>query len=309
MIAPSTKAPEMNLEPLDIDNLLDELHEYHAIYSPLFCRREQQERAEKYTHGLALDIPRKAIEPMVLALEGADQNAVRGMQHFISEGAWDDMVILERHWREVDKDLGDEDGVFILDGSGFAKQGSESVGVKHQYCGELGKVANCQVGVFLGYASDKGHTLLDRRLYLPKEWVEDEEFAERRAKCGVPEEIEFKTKPELGWEMVERLRQEGNLRGRWLACDTAYGQNPDFLDKVADETELWYYAEVPCNTRVWVERPATEVPEWSGQGRKPTREQLVEGEPEAQKVEAIAGNGLPTSGLAALSKRAVKAPS
>lgn len=288
MRAPSTQTPEMNLEPVDVDDLLDELHEYHAIYSPLFGRREQREQAEKYMHGLALDIPRKAIEPMVLALDGADQNGVRATQHFISEGAWDDEPILKRHWQEVDEDLGDEDGVFILDGSGFAKQGSESVGVKHQYCGELGKVANCQVGVFLGYTSEKGHTLLDRRLYLPEEWVEDEEFAERREKCGVPEDVEFETKPELGWEMVEELCEEDTLRGRWLACDTVFGQDPDFLDKVANQTDLWYYAEVPCDTRVWLERPATEVPEWSGRGRKPTREQLVEGEPKAQEVEAIA---------------------
>ena len=96
-------------------------------------------------------------------------------------------TILKRHWREVDETLGDEDGVLTLDGSDFLKQGKESVGVKRQYCGEVGKRANCQAGVFLGYASQLGYTLLDRRLYLPKEWVEDDDFAERRQKCGVPD--------------------------------------------------------------------------------------------------------------------------
>ncbi len=283
--------PEMKLEPQDIDHLLDELREYHTIYSPLFCRREQRERSGAYLNGLLLDIPSKAIEPMILALEGADSNAIRATQHFISEGAWGNEAILKRHWQEVDKDLGDEDGVHILDGSDFPKQGDNSVGVKRQYCGQLGKVANCQAGVFLGYASRKGYTLLGRRLYLPEEWVGDEAYAERRQKCGVPEDIEFKTKPELGWEMIEAAREEGTLRGRWLACDEAFGRDTAFLDKV-NKIELWYYAEVPHDTRVWLERPATAVPEWSGKGRKPTRERLVESEPPAQEVAAVGDGGV-----------------
>ena len=91
-------------------------------------------------------------------------------------------MILTRHWSEVEVTLGDEDGVLILDGSDFLKQGKESVGVKRQYCGEVGKRANCQAGVFLGYASHLGYTLVDRRLYLPIEWVEEETFDERRKK-------------------------------------------------------------------------------------------------------------------------------
>ena len=279
--------PEMNLEPQDIEHLVDELREYHAIYSPLFYRREQREWSEKYLNGLLSDIPNKAIEPMILALAGADPNAIRATQHFISEGAWGDETILKRHWQEVDEDLGEEDGVFTLDGSDFPKQGNNSVGVKRQHCGQLGKVANCQAGVFLGYASGKGYTLLDRRLYLPEEWVEGEAYAERRQKCGVPEDIEFKTKPERGREMIEAVCEEGTLRGRWLACDEAFGRDTAFLDKVAG-IQLWYYAEVPHNTRAWLERPATAVPEWSGRGRKPTRERLVEGEPPAQEVAVIA---------------------
>jgi len=113
----------MNLEPQDIDHLVDELREYHAIYSPLFTRREQRERSETYLNGVLLDIPNKAVEPMILVLEGADPNAIRATQHFLSEGAWSDESILKRHWQEVDEDLGEEDGVFILDGSDFPKQG------------------------------------------------------------------------------------------------------------------------------------------------------------------------------------------
>src|SRR5918998_3870396 len=234
-IQPIETAPTLDLVPEDLEALVDELKAYHAIYSPLFQRREQREWSEKYLHGLLLELPRKSIEPMVLALQGANRNAVRAMQQFLSEGAWDDDAILRRHWQEVDADLGDAEGVLTLDGSDFPKQGTESVGVKRQYCGELGKRANCQAGVFLGYASVHGYTLLDRRLYLPQEWVEDAAYAERRAACGVPAEISFTTKPMLGWAMMEAVHKAGSLRCRWVTCDEAFGRDTALLDKIAAE--------------------------------------------------------------------------
>ena len=191
-------APVLNLKPEDVEGLWEELEAYHRIYRPLFGRREQREWSKKYLMGLLMQLPRKSVEPMVLAIEGADENAVRAMQQFISEGAWEDAVLLGQHWREVDQDLGEAEGVLTLDGSDFHKQGKESVGVKRQYCGELGKRANCQAGVFVGYSSSHGYALLDRRLYLPREWVEDAVYAERRVKCGVPPALTFKTKIELG---------------------------------------------------------------------------------------------------------------
>jgi SRSO17 transposase len=284
---PVETAPTLELAPDDIAALLDELEAYHAIYSPLFQRREQREWSAKYLHGLLLELPRKSIEPMVLALEGANRNAVRAMQQFLSEGAWDDDAILRRHWQEVDADLGDADGVLTLDGSDFPKQGTESVGVKRQYCGELGKRANCQAGVFLGYASPHGYALLDRRLYLPEEWVTDDAYAERRQACGIPDDIAFTTKPMLGWAMIEALHQASSLRCRWVACDEGFGRDSALLDKI-DGLGLWYFAEVPHDTRAWLERPATAIPPWSGRGRKPTREQLVLDAPEPQTVVQIA---------------------
>ncbi len=282
--------PELNLTPQDLGGLLGQVQEYQEIYKPLFQRREQREKSERYLYGLlSPEVKDKAIEPMMLRLEGDNQNEIRAMQHFISEGAWDDDAVLMRHWQEVAKDLGDKEGVFTLDGSDFAKQGDESVGVKRQWCGELGKKANCQAGVFLGYASQKGYTLLHRRLYLPEEWVEDEAYADRRQKCGVPAEITFQTKPTLGTEMLKKVLQEGTLPGRWLACDEAFGQSPAFLDQVAD-LGLWYYAEVPHRTRVWLNRPTTYVPAWSGRGRKPTCARLVDGATDPQEVGAIAAS-------------------
>ncbi len=294
-------APVLDLTPQDIDGLLDELNSYHAIFSPLFKRPEQREWSQTYLHGLLLELPRKSIEPMMLALRGADRNAIRAMQQFVSEGAWDDTAILHRLWSEIDADLGDDDGVLLLDGSDFPKQGSESVGVKRQYCGQLGKTANCQAGVFLAYASQQGYTLVDRRLYLPEEWISDPAFAERRKACRLPDELTFTTKPSLGWAMIEDVVQTQTLRCRWVACDEGFGRDTALLDKIA-HAHLWYFAEVPHDTQVWLARPDVAVPEWSGRGRKPTRERLVAGSPPPQTVAALA-TALPSS---AWSKQLIK---
>ena len=289
MREPIDTVPVMDLRPQDLDKLVEELREYHALYSPLFQRREQREWAEKYTHGLLLELPRKSIEPMILALDGANPNAVRTMPLFISEGAWDDRALLHQHWQEVDRELGEADGVLTLDGSDFLKQGQESVGVNRQYCGEVGKRANCQAGVSLGYASRQGYTLLDRRLYLPQEWVEDEASAARRRRCGVPADLPFKTKPTLGWEMMQAVHAAGTLRARWVTCDEAVGRDTSLLDHI-DGIGLWYFAEVPPDTQVWRQRPATAVPAWSGQGRQPTRTRVLAGEAAPEAVAQLAAS-------------------
>lgn len=257
----------------DLSGILDELGAYHAIFSPLFQRREQREWAETYLHGLLLDIPRKSIEPMLLHLRGADPNAIRAVQQFLSDGPWDDDPILHQLWREIADDLSDQDAVLVVDGSDFPKQGKESVGVKRQYCGQLGKIANCQAGVFLAYASTHGYALLDRRLYLPEEWFEDA-YAERRAACGIPETTTFATKPQLSLAMIQAVLQAGVLPCRWVAGDEAFGDNTELLDQIA-ALGKWYFCEVAHDTRVWQQRPATIQPVWSGRGRKPTRPQLA----------------------------------
>lgn len=277
-----TTAPVLDLTPTDLNGILDELQAYHAIFSPLFARREQREWAATYLHGLLLDIPRKSIEPMILHLRGADRNAVRTMQQFVSIGAWEDHPILAQFRREIATDLGDPDGVLVVDGSDFPKQGTESVGVKRQYCGQLGKTANCQAGVFLAYASQHGYALLDRRLYLPEEWF-SEPYAERRADCGVPIDLSFTTKPMLSLEMIRQVVQAGDLPCRWVAGDEAFGDNPALLSALA-ELKLWYFLEIAHDTRFWCERPATGVPAWSGRGRKPSKAQLADDAPPAGSV-------------------------
>jgi SRSO17 transposase len=240
------------LAPREAKRLAAELSSYYASYAPLFTRREQREWAQLYLRGQLSDLERKSIEPMVLRERGKDLNAVRAVQQFIGEGGWDDDRILERHQQMVAADLGEPDGTVIVDGSGFPKKGEHSVGVQQQYCGALGKLANCQQGVFLVYASSRGHTFLDRRLYIPKTWF-DEAHAAKGRKCGLPEKLVFKTEPILGLEMIKALNQAGIVPFRWVNADEHYGMNPDFLDGVA-ELEKWYFAEVPANTMVWPEK-------------------------------------------------------
>lgn len=241
--------PVLDLTPQDIDHLVDELCAYHAIYRPLFQRREQRDWAFSYLHGLLLPLERKSVEPIAIALHGPHDKHVRALQAFLNAGPWDDARLLRQHWQEVDITLGAADGVLLLDGSDFPKKGQESVGVQRQYCGELGKTANCQAGVFLGYASDAGATLLDRRLYLPQPWVEDPAYAERRQRCGVPAEVAFQTKPALGLAMIREVVAADTLRCRWLAADEAFGCATAFLDAVA-ALGMWYFAEVPHDTHV-----------------------------------------------------------
>ena len=250
----------LTLTPQDLTDVADELTAYHAHFAPLFPRREQREWAALYLRGLLLaDVPRKNVEAMALRLRGAGPNAartVRALQQFVSEGTWDDTAILAAHQKLVDQTMGEDDGVLIIDGSDVPKQGRHSVGVARQWCGASGKTDNCQAGVYLGYASRRGYTLLDRRLYLHASWfVEDHQELWRA--CAIPDGVRFQTKLELAAEMVEQIQQQRRVRARWLACDEGYGQDPAFLDRVA-ATGLWYLAEVPGLTHVWPRQdPAT----------------------------------------------------
>ena len=145
-----TTAPVLDLKQEDLAAMLGALESYHQIYRPLFQRREQRENAGLYLRGLLSRLERQSVEPMVLQLVGVDRHAVRSLQWFISLGAWEDAGILKPHGREVARDLGEDDGVLRTDGSDFPKQGQEAVGVKRQYCGQWGKRANGQAGVFVG---------------------------------------------------------------------------------------------------------------------------------------------------------------
>ena len=205
---PSARPPVLNLAPREVEGLQEALVAYHATFAPLFERAEQQRWALKYLEGQLLPLERKSIEPMALALDGGN---VQAMQQFISAGAWDDDAILQQHQRLVAETLGDAaTGVLILDGCDFPKQGGHSVGVARLWCGALGKVANCQASVVAAYAAEQGYTLVDRRLYLPERWW-SEAYQERWQACGIPDQTPFRTEPQLAGELIDTLHQRGVL--------------------------------------------------------------------------------------------------
>src|SRR2546427_12162702 len=166
--------PKMDVTIQDIEPLVEELRAYHAIYSPLLQRREQREAAHSSRQGVLATLPRTSIEPMVLAVDGVAPKAVRARQAFISAGQWNDARLLHQHGEAVEADLGADDGVLLVDGSDVPQQGGQSVGVKRQYCGALGKRAHCHAGGFVGSGSLQGSTVLDRRLSVPAAWLIDD---------------------------------------------------------------------------------------------------------------------------------------
>src|SRR5579863_2986723 len=286
----------------EVASLAEELVIYHQHFAPLFYRREQREWAEFYLRGLlTADVTRKNVEAMALRLLGVGPHAerqVRALQQFIGEGKWDDDALLAEHQHLVNETLGETDGILIVDGSDFPKHGNHSAGVAPQWCGHTGKKDNCQAGVFVSYASRKGATLLDRRLYLPEAWFDEEHHA-RWQDCQIPDEIAFQTKHELAAQMVEGIMTSGRLQAQWVACDEGYGDSPAFLQRL-DATGLWYLAEIPRDTKVWPlletdgqtgrALPSKWVPPQapSRKGPAPRRERLHPNSPAKVAVEELA---------------------
>jgi SRSO17 transposase len=252
---PSGTPPVLNLEPRDVADLVDEVAAYHQLFAPLFRRAEQRRWARAYLHGQLLDLERKSIEPLGLALP---EGNVQALQQFISDGAWDDEAVLEQHQRLVADTLGDErTGILIIDGCEFPKRGRHSVGVARQYCGPVGQIANCQASVLACYVSSHGYTVIDRRLFLPEKWF-SEEYRPLRETCGVPPDLSFQTHHALAAALIATLHERRALPFQWVTFDEDYGRATVLLDTVA-ELGLTYLAEVPRNTRVFPDLPRQEL--------------------------------------------------
>lgn len=261
-------APECNLSKHDVKLFLNELKKYMKLFKPAFLRVEQIEKSLTYMNGLLGNTRRKNVEQMALDM----REKVRSLQYFVGQSQWETEPVIAIHQGLIGETLGEEDGVLLVDESSTVKQGTESVGVAAQYCGSVGKTANGQVGVYLGYASRKGYSLLEGRLFMPKKWFE-EEHAEQRQGCGVPEDLGFKTKPEIGLELLKFAIKRATLAFSWVAADALYGDSPAFRDGVA-ATGKWYFTAIKENTLIWCTPPKVHVPAWSGYGRPPSRLRL-----------------------------------
>lgn len=242
----------------NVRTAVQELIDYHQRFERFFQRREQSDWSWFYLCGQLSNLERKTIEPMVLSVLGAIPNAIRDLQRFMSQSPWDVWTPMLHLQSLVAKWLGERDAVVIVDGSGFPKQGKHSIGVAYQYCGHLGKIANCQEGVFLAYASRQGYSFLDERLYLPQEWFATDHHQLREA-CALPERLHFQTEGELALGMVQELHERGVVPFQWVAYDESYGKNPAFSQEIA-ALHKWYMAEVPSDTRVWLRTPLIEEP-------------------------------------------------
>jgi SRSO17 transposase len=255
---------------------------FHQEFASLFGRTEARERSEQYLRGLLVQqTDRRNAENLAEVIDGATP---RALQRFLTEAPWSDQAVAAHLQAYVGRRLGGALKVCIVDDSGFPKQGRKSVGAARQYCGTLGKVANCQVGVFLAWASEQGHALVDKALYLPREWTHDRD---RCRAAGVPEEVGYRSKADLALELLRRARQGGHWPTDWITADEAYGEVPRFRDALA--ADGWrYVVEVPSTLTVFTQPVQTAVPAWSGRGRQPTRERVVADEPSAHTVAAVA---------------------
>jgi SRSO17 transposase len=222
-----------------------ELRVLHNRLRPYFVRSEARDRAIRYIQGLLSEVKRK--NGWQLAEQGGE-NTPHGMQRLLSSAVWSAEAVRDELDEYIIDNMGDEDGVLVVDETGFLKQGQHSVGVKRQYSGTAGRVANCQIGVFLAYASQQGHVLIDRELYLPKEWAEDNI---RREDAKIPTEVGFATKPALAKQMIQRA-VEHRVPFKWVTGDSIYGSDRS-LRLWLEENRYWHVFAVSKAEPLWSE--------------------------------------------------------
>jgi SRSO17 transposase len=247
---------DAEVRPGLLRGLLPRLGDFLEPFASFLHSSEQRTHAQQYLQGLLSDLQSKDIESIAYLHDRERQ----GLQKFIGQADWDHKPLLAELVRQVGQELGEADGVLIFDPSSFPKKGTESVGVQRQWCGRLGKVDNCQVGIYLAYASRKEHALLDCRLYLPKEWTQSRK---RLNKVGVPKDVRFATRHELALDMLDE--HGGQLPHSWITGDDEMGRSSWFRQELRSRGERYLLA-VPSNTLVR-DLVAT-APEHSGNGRR-----------------------------------------
>lgn len=231
---------ECEAEPAVFKGMLERLKTFAEPFVSWLTRREQVEHARTYLAGLVSDIERKNVESIAYL---HDQER-RRLQAFVGTAPWEHQPLLDELAIQVGQKFGEPDAVLVFDPSGFPKKGSHSVGVGRQWCGRLGKVDNCQVGVYLGYVAREEHALVNVRLYLPQDWAKD---SSRRRQCGIPKQVRFRTRHELALEML--ADQGAVLPHGWIAGDDEMGRSTWFRGELSTRHERYLLA-VPSNTTI-----------------------------------------------------------
>jgi len=244
--------PKFILDRSDVKDFATELLGFHENFADCFQRSESRDNFYRYMAGQFSQLERKSIEPIAFAMEGGK---VRAMQRFVSDAPWDDDKITSNYRSLILEDFGHPDAALIFDECGFVKKGDDSVGVARQYCGTVGKVENCQVGVFAAYTSKYGYSLVDKRLYIPEHWF-SVEYGDRREKCMLPEDINFRTKPQLAAKMFLDLAKEKVLPFKYVRADSIY-TNPVFVDATESLVGITYFLQVTDDTLCWLQHPVT----------------------------------------------------
>jgi SRSO17 transposase len=282
--------PTFDLTPRDVAGFTNELQEFQGLFHDCFPRSESRAHFFDYMVGQLRPLERKSIEPIALQVPGG---SIRGLQRFLSEVVWDNEHMRWTYHQVVAAAMGAPDGVLMFDETGFVKKGQDSVGVARQYCGALGKVENCQVGVFAAYASRKGYALVDKRLFLPEVWLTDA-YAARRTKCQMPPELTLQSKPQLAAAMLQALAHEGLLPFKYLVADCLYGNSPDFLDAVDACVGVTALVAIPSETRCWLQRPRTADKSYRYKGEARSKRMVVDPDSAPHTVATVAGR-LPAS--------------
>jgi SRSO17 transposase len=282
--------PTFDVLPSAVEGFVEELWAFQSVFHDCFARSESRAHFFDYMVGQLSQLERKSIEPMALHVAGG---TIRGLQRFISDVRWDEEQMLWNSHQLVAEELGDPEGILMFDETGFVKKGQDSVGVARQYCGTLGKVENCQVGVFAGYASRHGYALVDKRLFLPEVWL-TEAYAPRRAQCHVPTEVTFQSKPQLAATMLQAIVRAGLLPLKYVVADCLYGNSPDFLDAVDACVGLTTFVAIPSETRCWLQRPSLEEKTYTYKGEMRSKRVVVAPTNAPSSVAALAAS-LPAS--------------
>ena len=248
---------QAEVSPEAARGLLGRLEAFAAPFAASLAVPHRRRQLAEYLTGLLSELQRKTGE----AIAYLHDQPRRGLQNFLGLAAWDHAPLLATLAGQVGEELGEPDAVLVFDPSAFPKKGDKSVGVARQWCGRLGKVENCQVGVFMAYVSRKGHVLVNTRLYLPGEWAGDRA---RRKEAGVPKGVRFRTRHRLALEILSE--SGGRLPHGWVAGDDEMGRPSAFRRELQARGERYLLA-VPSNTLVRdLDAPP---PEYAGRGRRP----------------------------------------
>jgi SRSO17 transposase len=255
------------METKELEKWRESFEAFHERFGEIFCRTEAREQSGKYLQGLVSGAERKNGWQMA---EEVGDAAPDKTQRLLYQAKWEADEARDELQAYVIEELGEADGIGIVDETGFIKKGDKSAGVARQYTGTAGKIENSQVGTFLGYASGRGHTLIDRRLFVPEKWIWDEQ---RRAQARIPEEVKQQTKPEQAREMLEQA-WAGGVPMAWVTGDEIYGNATRLREAVAKSGRGYVFA-VSSNTPIWIHRPKTHKPKTKTGGRPQTRPHLV----------------------------------